>query len=626
MTHKSIALVVFTLTLFLTACSDNSQDSDKPSTEKVSLDPHSYSRPDQVEVKHMKLDIRTDFDRKIIVGTVRYDYERKSGDKLILDMKNLDIHKIFVDDKDEPGLNYEIGTLDPIKGRALTIELPEEDKGHVHVMYSSRPDAAALQWLDPQQTKDGKMGFLYTQGQAILTRTWIPCQDSPGARITYDADVLVPIGMMAAMSARNPTTKHGKGQYAFTMSQPIPPYLIALAVGDFEFAPIGAQTGVYAEPSVLDAAVYEFGQMQDMLEAAEALYGKYLWERYDVLVLPPSFPFGGMENPRLTFATPTIIAGDRSLTALIAHELAHSWSGNLVTNATWNEFWLNEGFTVYFERRIMEAVYGKEYTDMLALLGFQDLEFEVKDLGEDSKDTHLHLDLEGRDPDDGMTDIAYEKGAYLLTLIEEKVGREKWDNFLRQYFDDHKFETMTTDKFVAYLKAELLTPNNVELNLDEWINGPGIPENCPVPVSDRFTKVEQALDGILNGAFPSDVVGQWTTHEWLHMIRSLPNQVDRSILAKMDKNFGLTGSGNSEIKAAWMEYAIQNGYYDEVLPALSAFLNEVGRRKFLTPLYRAMIAAGKEKDARDIYQTARPNYHSVSRNTMDKLLSYQAAG
>jgi hypothetical protein len=418
--------------------------------------------------------------------------------------------------------------------------------------------------------------------------------------------------MMAAMSARNPTIKNGKGQYAFTMSQPIPPYLIALAVGDFEFAPLGPQTGVYAEPSVIDAAVYEFGQMQEMLEAAEALYGKYLWERYDVLVLPPSFPFGGMENPRLTFATPTIIAGDRSLTALIAHELAHSWSGNLVTNATWNDFWLNEGFTVYFERRIMEAVYGKEYTNMLALLGYQDLEFEVKDLGEDSEDTHLRLSLEGRDPDDGMTDIAYEKGAYLLTLIEEKVGREKWDNFLRKYFDDHRFKTMTTDQFVAYLDKELLTPNNVELNLDEWINGPGIPANCPVPASDRFEKVEKSFESMLEGSFPTDIIDQWSTHEWLHMIRSLPSGVERSVLVQMDKKYGLTKSGNSEIKAAWMEYAIQNGYYEEVKPSLTAFLREVGRRKFLTPLYRAMIAADKKEDALEIYASARPNYHSVA--------------
>lgn len=614
------ALVIL---LLATGCNSSEPKEDKSKTatkETVSRDAHSYSRLDQCVVTHMKMDLRTDFTKKRLSGTVRYDYELKEGNELILDIRDLDIHKIYVQDRDEPGLEYTIGENDPILGSALTIQLPEGEKGSVHIFYSARPDAAALQWLDAEQTKDKKMPFLYTQGQAILTRTWIPCQDSPGARITYDADLLVPVGMMAAMSAKNPVEKDGRGRYAFTMQQPIPPYLIALAVGDFEFASVGPQTGVYAEPSVLESAVYEFGQMQEMLEAAEGLYGKYLWDRYDVLVLPPSFPFGGMENPRLTFATPTILAGDRSLTALIAHELAHSWSGNLVTNATWDDFWLNEGFTVYFERRIMEALYGEEYTKMLALLGYQDLEHEVADLGEHSHDTHLKLNLKDRDPDDGMTDIAYEKGAYFLTLLEEQVGREKFDAFLKKYFTDHRFKTMNTDYFIEYLNRELIQPNGLKVNIDEWIFGPGIPANVPKPTSDRFQKVEETFVSIQTGSVPDkSTTKNWSTHEWLHFLRYLPKKIPAETLRQLDQTYQLTTSGNSEIQAAWFQYAISNGYGEQVLPAVEEFLIRVGRRKFLTPLYTSLLQNDMVESAQKIYQEARPNYHSVSRNTLDQL-------
>jgi len=599
----------------------NSRQANNQAPKVKKGDPHSYSQLDNCSVHHMKLNLKTDFTRKSITGTVRYDFDLKQGNELILDIRDLDIHKVYLEDRDSPGLNYTVSDPDPILGSALTITIPENHQGHIHVVYSSRPSSAAVQWLDAGQTKDKNMPFMYTQGQAILTRTWIPCQDSPGARVTYDADIHVPPGMMAAMSAKNPIQKDNVGKFAFTMPQPIPPYLIALAVGDFEFAPIGPETGVYAEPSVIEAAVYEFGEMQKMLDAAEELYGPYQWERYDVLVLPPSFPFGGMENPRLTFATPTILAGDRSLTALIAHELAHSWSGNLVTNATWDDFWLNEGFTVYFERRIMEALYGAEYMNMLALLGYQDLEHEVKDLGAHSHDTHLKLDLANRDPDDGMTDIAYEKGAYFLTLLEEHVGREKFDAFLKKYFADHKFKTMNTEDFIVYLKKELIKPNSIDVDIDEWIYGPGIPDNVPKPVSDRFQRVEETFEGIKNGEIPSqELTVKWTTHEWLHFLRYIPGGLDRDVLEQLDQTYGLTTSGNSEIQAAWFEYAINNKMGDHVEEALSDFLMRVGRRKFLTPLYTAMIKNDMLETAQAIYKQARPNYHSVSRNTLDKLL------
>ena len=286
------------------------------------------------------------------------------------------------------------------------------------------------------------------------------------------------------MSAENPTAVNAEAVYSFAMPHPVPSYLLALAVGELEFRPLGGspRAGVYAEPPVVEKAAAEFADTEKMIAAAEALYGPYRWGRYDLLVLPPSFPFGGMENPRLTFATPTIIAGDRSLVSLVAHELAHSWSGNLVTNATWNDFWLNEGFTTYFEMRIMEAVYGREHSEMLAALAHQDLADAVAEAGATSPDTHLRLNLAGRNPDEGVTSIPYDKGYFFLRLIEETVGREAWDAFLRGYFDTFAFQSMDTDGFLAYLREKLLAGRpgvEEKLQIAAWVDGPGIPANCP---------------------------------------------------------------------------------------------------------------------------------------------------
>jgi aminopeptidase N len=424
---------------------------------------------------------------------------------------------------------------------------------------------------------------------------------------------------MAVMSASNVTEKNETGTYSFEMKQAIPPYLIALAVGNLTYKDIGERTGVYAEASMIDKSAYEFADMEKMLIAAEELYGPYLWDRYDVIVLPPSFPFGGMENPRLTFATPTIISGDRSLTALIAHELAHSWSGNLVTNATWDDFWLNEGFTVYFERRIMEALYGKDYSNMLAKLGYQDLIKTIRGMGASNKDTHLKLSLEDRNPDDGMTDIAYEKGAYFLTSIEKAVGRESFDQFLKDYFETHKFQTISTEEFISYLEDELISKHDIDINYKDWIYGPGLPENCPQIESDKFEKVDQALKSFIETQTLVESHSDWTTHEWLHFIRQLPED-NNDLMSTLDQQLNLSESGNSEIAAAWYEKSINNGYYANIKPQIKKFLVEVGRRKFLTPLYKALKNNDDLAFAKEIYSEARKNYHSVSTLTMDELL------
>ena len=308
-------------------------------------------------------------------------------------------------------------------------------------------------------------------------------------RVTYSAVVRTPKELVAVMSAPNDPNAPRNGEYHFRQRNAIPSYLIALAVGDLQFRAIGSRTGVYAEPSVADRAAAEFADTEKMLQAAQDLYGAYRWGRYDLLVLPPSFPFGGMENPSLTFATPTILAGDKSLVSLVAHELAHSWSGNLVTNATWSDFWLNEGFTVYVERRILEKIYGRPREEMEAVLGRQELEAELAKLP--PGDQILHIDLKGRDPDDGVTSVPYEKGALLLRSLEEKFGRERFDAFLREYFDHFAFQSITTGIFVDYLQKHLLN-GNTDIPLDEWLNKPGLPATAPRPVSDAFEKVAAA--------------------------------------------------------------------------------------------------------------------------------------
>lgn len=589
-------------------------------TNYYSKDTHSFANPEEAYVNHLSLNIHINFEEKCIEGIASYNISKISdASQIILDTKDLNIIKVTLNDGE--ATNFKLLNTVKYLGEALHIEI-KSDTTKIHIQYKTNPSSEALQWLTPQQTAGKVHPFLFTQGQAILTRSWIPCQDSPGIRLTYNADVSVRKDLMVVMSASNPTEKSVDGNYQFTMKQAIPPYLIAIAAGDLAYGEIGPRTAVYAEPSMLDASVYEFGDMENMLISAEELYGSYDWDRYDVIVLPPSFPFGGMENPRLTFATPTIIAGDKSLTSLIAHELAHSWSGNLVTNATWNDFWLNEGFTVYFERRIMEKLYGIPYANMLAQLGFQDLEDTINRL--DKKDTHLYLDLEGRDPDDGMNDIAYEKGSNFLLMIEQKIGREKMDQFLNDYFSAHKFQSITTNQFIDYIKVHLIQKENIQLNYEEWIYGPGLPENKVVITSNKFDLVQSIVNNYINNnKIEPNSTKEWTTHEFLHFIRQLPNNKKLNFYSKLDQIFQFSFSKNREIQAAWYELSINSGYFEENIEQIKLFLNTVGRRKFLIPLYTALKKTGHIDKALNIYNLARDNYHYVSIQTIDDLLDWK---
>ncbi len=581
---------------------------------------------------HTGLDVSVDFAARSLAGTATIEVDRLASDApLMLDVRDLEVRGVQVGTVGELRPLAEANvpwreatfTIDDAEfGQALSIDMPKGVDA-VRIDYATAPTASGLQWLAPEQTADGTSPFLYTQSQAIHARSWIPCQDTPGVRSTFDAVVHVDGGLTALMAAEVVPSKEA-GEFRFVMDQPIPSYLVAMAAGKVEFAELGPRSGVWAEPSVLAKAVSEFGNVEAMIDAVETLYGPYRWGRYDILVLPPAFPFGGMENPRLTFATPTILAGDRSLVALIAHELAHSWSGNLVTNASWGDLWLNEGFTVYVERRVMEALYGREREEMEAMLGKQDLEKELAELP--AADQRLATDLVGRDPDDGLTNVPYEKGALLLRLLEETYGREAFDPFLQRWFTDHAFTSVRTADFEAFLKAELIEKHapqagKAPVDLEGWIHQPGMGPGAPSPHSDAFDVVDAALKSVLANEVPVNKLDTkgWTPHEWLHFLRALLESLTPEDMATFDQAFGLTGSTNSEILAQWLEVSVRRGYR-ETDDAVETFLLGVGRRKFLTPLYRAMMESGRQADAKRIYGKARGGYHPITQRTLDALV------
>ena len=610
--------IALTLIITFLGCTKNQKNDNF-----LNKDAHSYANFNDVRIKHLKLDLRVDFSDKTLDGKVDISIENYTKAKqLILDSKDLTIHKVLLEDSIQT--SFSLGEKSEVFGQPLTVEVEPSTKV-VSGYYTTSPDAEALQWLTPEQTLGKVHPFLFSQSQAILARSWVPCQDGPGVKFTYEATIKTDPNLIALMSAENGTTKNENGVYTFKMDQPISSYLLALTVGDLAFASTGRNSGVYAEPAMLEKSVWELNSMQSMIDSAEKLYGPYAWERYDVVILPPSFPFGGMENPRLTFATPTIIAGDRSLVALIAHELAHSWSGNLVTNETWNDFWLNEGFTVYFEQRIMEKIFGKPYEEMLTKLGMGELEATLKNFINEgnSEDTHLYLDLDGRNPDDGLTDVAYEKGRFFLQKLESVVGRERFDLFLKNYFEENKFKPMNTERFIANLNEHLLTPEEEQaVNINAWVYGPGLPDNALIPYSEELDRVESSIAQYNNNQIKAEEIdiSGYTTHHWLYFLRGLKN-LDSIKMHELDQNFNFTQTGNSEIACDWFKHCIDH-QYEEAFPALNDFLIRVGRRKFLTPLYTRLAKSPQNKAwAKEVYQTARNGYHSVSYNTIDEVLN-----
>jgi aminopeptidase N len=590
------------------------------------VDVHSYARPLEARVTHVALDLGIDFAAKRIGGIATLDIQaRPDAKEIILDDKDLEIESI-ADGSSKP-LAWKVGATDPNLGAPLVVALGP-DTHRIVIRYKSAPNADALQWLTPEQTAGKKQPFLFSQGESILNRSWIPTQDSPGIRQSWEARISVNKPLTVVMSAprgAEPADAGDERTFSFRMEHPVAPYLIAIAAGDLAFRELGPRTGVWAEPVTIDEAAAELSDTEKMVDAAESLYGPYQWGRYDMLVLPPSFPFGGMENPTLTFLTPTFIAGDKSLTSLIAHELAHSWSGNLATNATWADFWLNEGMTTYATTRIVEAVYGPKVAAQQVALGLDAMNKAIEDNGGPTNpDTRLHIDLKGRHPDSGLTDIAYEKGAAFLRTIEATVGRERFDEWLKGWFNRHKFQPVTTSIFLADIRDHLIKDDKLletKIQLDRWVNEPGIPGNIAQADPNAFAAVDAAVAAFKTGKLP-DVASWngWTTDERLRFLTRIdPNQTaDR--LAALDRAFNLSRAGNSEVRFAFLGLAVSNRF-DPAVPALDEFLTIQGRRKFVRPLITALAkdASWGRPIAARIYAKNRASYHPVTTRDLDKL-------
>lgn len=590
-------------------------------------DPNSYAEPDKVRIADLGLDLKVDFTAKVLRGRadLRLDWRDPAYRQLVLDTRELSIEKALGKSADGKWrrLKFELGANDPVFGSKLDIRMREPYQV-VRIRYRTAPGASGLQWLEPGMTAGGKHPFLFSQSQAIHARSWVPLQDTPSVRFTYSAHVRTPPTLMALMSADNDPTAARDGNYLFRMPQAIPSYLMALAVGDLSFAPLGERAGVWAEPSVLAAAASEFADTERMIATAESLYGPYRWGRYDLLVLPPSFPFGGMENPRLTFATPTVIVGDKSLVSLVAHELAHSWSGNLVTNASWKDMWLNEGFTSYVENRLVEAVFGVEQAQMENVISQYGLRQELAGLA--PPDQLLALaPLIDRDPDEALTDVPYVKGAWFLSFLEERFGRERFDAFLRGYFDHFAFQSIDTAAFEGYLREHLLPlqPRAVSnAELDAWLNKPGIPAFAKAASSARFAAVDRAAERWLKGRLAAREIDaeRWSTQERVHFIEQLPERVDPKRLVELDQALRLTGTPNGEIAQRWYPLAERSGYF-EARPAMAAFLKRIGRRKLILPTYQALVASKDGKAfAAHVFAEAQPGYHPITSTSVQALL------
>ena len=601
--------------------------------ESLRLDEHSYAEPGQVRTKDIALALAIDFAKKTLSGSATYtlDWVNPKAGRLVLDTRDLTIEKVVGERADGKwgDLIFALEPADKLLGAKLSIAAPDRPK-RVRITYTTSPNASGLQWLTPEMTQGKAAPFMFSQSQQIHARSWVPIQDTPQVRFTYTAHVTAPTDAMVLMSANNDPKAARDGDYMFAMPQPIPSYLLAIAAGDLVYKPISARSGVWAEPGTVDASVAEFADTEKMIVANERLYGPYRWDRYDMLVLPPSFPYGGMENPRLSFITPTVITGDKSLVSLIAHELAHSWSGNLVTFKTARDAWLNEGFTSYVENRIIEDLYGRERADMENVIERNALKAEFTPENVALQTMALKPGVL-KDPDDNLTGTVYTKGAWMLQFLEQRYGRAVFDPFLRGYFDHFAFQSIDSKQFADYAKANLLDkkPGKVtQAEFDAWLYEPGVPATAPQTVSPRFDAVDTARKAMLDAGTvpPTSLTAKWTTQEWVHFLEGMPKTLDHAKLGALDAAFKFTGTPNGEIAQRWYPLAIRSGH-TTVNAAAVEFITRVGRRKLILPIYEALVAspAGLAL-AEQSFAKARAGYHPITTGSVEALIAKAKSG
>lgn len=617
-----IFALLFTV-FMLVACSQDDESAAQKEPLDVSHDYYSFANTDQFVTEHIQLDLTVDFDRKQLRGLAALKMQRldPAATQIILDTRDLHIDGILVAGSESAGQEaaFEYSQTHPKLGQALKITLPEgleqQQNLVVKIHYQTDPGATALQWLPAELSAGGKQPFMFSQSQSIHARSWIPLQDTPSVRITYEATIHTPKALLAVMSADNNPLTPRSGEYHFNMPQPIPSYLMAIAVGNIYFAPIGEQTGIYAEPELLDASTFEFASTQQMLETAESLYGPYQWGRYDLLMLPPSFPFGGMENPRLSFITPSVLAGDQSLVSLIAHELAHSWSGNLVSNRTWRDVWLNEGITSYLDSRLMEVLFGKDRADEERVLSYREL---LQGLEEVTPAMQALAPVENiDDPEQSQGTLPYQKGQLFLQHLENIFQRDNFDPFLASYFKHFEFQSISSEQFLDYLDQNLLRKYPGKFSreqAEEWLYQPGLPNDAPIPHSERLDQAARLAGLWAAGEVSVDDIplSTWSPHTTVHFINSLPIEMTETQLNELDEGLGLSETQNVEIGRAWFIQVAARRHLS-AYKAMEAHLERNGRIRLIYPIYLALIKNGEDAElARSIFDEARENYHPLT--------------
>lgn len=611
------------MTLLLVAACERGTMSPPETAVDPSRDHFTFSNTDQFLTRHLELDLAVDFERQVLAGFVIHHMGclRAGADTIVLDSRGLQVDRVQLASTHENAIDlpFEWGGTDSVRGEALQILLPAGwgcvAEFELKIDYRTGPDASAIMWLPAELTAGGEYPFMFTQSQSIHARSWVPLQDTPAVRVTYEAVIRTPPELLAVMSADNDPQALRSGEFHFLMPQPIPSYLLALAVGNLRFAALGEKTGVYAEPEVLTAAAWEFADTQHMLEAAETLYGPYQWGRYDLLVLPPSFPFGGMENPRLSFITPSLLAGDRSLVSLIAHELAHSWSGNLVSNRSWRDIWLNEGTTSYLEARLMEVLYGKERADEERLLTYQSLLEQLHTVPVEMQP--LAPVFETGDPDEGQEGMEYAKGQMLLEHLEAEFGRDAFDAYMARYFDHFAFQAISSEQFLDYIDAQLLQASPgiyTRQQLEEWLYQPGLPAEMTVPRSSNLEAAAGAALAWSSGELAVDKLSRtaWSPQASIYFIKALPAGLLQEQLAELDRELGLSTSPNAEIARAWFIEVARRRYLP-AYPDMREYLGRFGRTRLIEPVYRELVANGEDgKLAREVFDAARARYHPLT--------------
>jgi len=597
-------------------------------------DPNSYARPDQVVTKHVHLELEVDFDARVLHGHVLLSVERvePTASTLLLDVSRLQIDSVQ-DGESGSDLAFEVGSS-CINGEKLEISLPSQgEKFQVKVGYRTTPTSTALQWLQPEQTLAGTHPFLFSQCQAIHCRSLLPCQDTPSVKSPYTASITAPSKLAALMSAIRQGEPHPIGGdrsiTKWEQKVPVQSYLIAIAVGGLESRQIGPRSHVWAEPGLVDRAAHDFAETESFLQTAEALCGPYVWGTYDILVLPPSFPYGGMENPCLTFATPTLLSGDRSNAGVIAHEIAHSWTGNLVTNTNFEHFWLNEGFTVFTELKIKGRLFGEPARHFAALLRWKELEETVEVVrGVDDPFTALVPRLAGCDPDDAFSCVPYVKGSTFLWYLEDFVGgADVFEPFLKSYLEKFAFKSIDSEQFKAYFLEKFGTLENVKrIDWDKWFYSPGMPPVKPdfiTSLAEACWELAQAWQAWKPSSQPSDLPHNFllfSTDQKIEFLMVLTKGVSLSheTLEVMETMYQLTKCPNTEIEFKWLRLGIKARWENAVTPALDLVTRQ-GRMKFVRPIYRDLYNWQEQRQrAIDTFLTNRPTMMHVAADMVAK--------